>query len=113
MSRSDDAAVIELAIAPASAPGSFRVDVLCSPAGEAWAVVELPTGELMGRRAEVEAALLAAAASVRRSPETERPVREVGQELFAALLGVGEVICVRIVAGSTPWPGRAYSALYG
>jgi CHAT domain len=99
MSVSDDAAVIELVIAPGSAPGSFRVDLLSSPAGEASAVVELPTGALMARRAKVQAALLAVAASARRSPETERPVRDVGQELFAALLGIGEVAgCYRASA---------------
>ena len=84
--------VIEVAIGPGGAPGMFRVEVVASPAGEASAAVELDTDALLARRGLLQQAVLASAAPSRRVlPETERPVREVGQLLFAGLLGAGEV----------------------
>jgi sugar lactone lactonase YvrE len=73
-------------------PGRQRVEVVSSPVGEASAVAELNVAALLARRAELQQAVLASAAHTRRVlTETERCVREVGQQLFTALLGVGEV----------------------
>ena len=84
--------VIEVAIGPGGAPGLFRVEVVASPAGEASAAVELDADALLARRGLLQQAVLASAVSSRRVlPETEQPVREVGQLLFAGLLGTGEV----------------------
>jgi WD40 repeat protein len=84
--------VIEVAIGPGGAPGMFRVEVVASPAGEATATVELDAEALMARRGLLQQAVLASAVPSRRVlPETEQPVREVGEVLFAGLLGTGEV----------------------
>ena len=70
----------------------FRVEVVASPAGEASATVELDADSLLARRGLLQQAVLASAVPSRRVlPETEQPVREVGQVLFAGLLGTGEV----------------------
>ena len=84
--------VIEVAIGPGGAPGVFRVEVVASPAGEASAEVELDADSLLARRGLLQQAVLASAVPSRRVlPETEQPVREVGEVLFAGLLGTGEV----------------------
>jgi len=84
--------VIELSIGPGRVPGLFRVEVVTSPAGEAAAEVVLDTDSLLARRGLLQQAVLASAMPSRRVlPETEQPVREVGQVLFAGLLGAGEV----------------------
>ena len=73
-------------------PGMFRVEVVASPAGEATATVELDVDSLLARRGLLQHAVLASAVPSRRVlPETEQSVREVGEVLFAALLGTGEV----------------------
>ena len=70
----------------------FRVEVVASPAGEVSATVELDADGLLARRGLLQQAVLASAVPSRRVlPETEQPVREVGQVLFAGLLGTGEV----------------------
>ncbi len=84
--------VIEVAIGPGGAPGMFKVEVVASPAGEASATVQLDAGALLARRGLLQQAVLASAVPSRRVlPETEQPVREAGELLFAALLGAGEV----------------------
>ena len=84
--------VLEVAIGPGGAPGMFKVEVVASPAGEASATVELDADALLARRGLLQQAVLASAVPRRRVlPETERPVREVGELLFAGLLGAGEV----------------------
>ncbi len=84
--------VIEVAIGSGGAPGVFAVEVVASPAGEAKATVELDADALLARHEQLQQAVLASAVPSRRVlPETERPVREVGQALFAGLLGSGEV----------------------
>ncbi|HEY1001218.1 MAG TPA: CHAT domain-containing protein [Streptosporangiaceae bacterium] len=84
--------VIEVAIGPGGVRGMFKVEVVASPAGEASATVELDAEALLARRGLLQQAVLASAVSSRRVlPETEQPVREAGQALFAALLGAGEV----------------------
>ena len=107
VSTSDEAAEIELAIGPASASGSFKVEVLHSPAGEMSAVVELNVGALIARTSEIQAALRDGSSSARPSPETERPIREVGRELFTALLGAGDVAgCYRASVALAAERGR-------
>jgi len=55
-------------------------------------MVELDAESLLARRGLLQQAVLASAVPSRRVlPETEQPVREVGQVLFAGLLGTGEV----------------------
>jgi len=84
--------VIELAIGPGLAGGTFRVEVVASPAGEASVAAELDADSLLARRNLLQQAVLASAVSSRTLlSETERPVREVGEALFAGLLGTGEV----------------------
>jgi len=84
--------VIEVAISPGEAAGRFRVEVVSSPAGEASAVAGLDVGLMLTRRPELQQAVLASAVATRKVlPETEHCVREVGHQLFAALLGTGEV----------------------
>jgi hypothetical protein len=84
--------VIEVAIGPGGAPGVFAVEVVASPAGEAKTTVELDADALLARHGLLQQAVLASAVPSRRVlPETERPVREVGELLFAGLLGAGEL----------------------
>jgi CHAT domain len=84
--------VIEVAIGQGAAPTMFQVEVVASPAGEASAVVELDPGALLARRGLLQQAVLASAVSGRQVlPEAESPIREVGELLFAGLLGAGEV----------------------
>jgi hypothetical protein len=84
--------IIEVAIGPGTAAGRFRVEVIRSPAGEATEEIELDPGALLARRRELQYALLASAVPTRRYlSETEQSVREVGEALYAALLGTGEV----------------------
>jgi CHAT domain/WD domain, G-beta repeat len=84
--------VFEVAIGPGSAPGVFAVQVVRSPAGTASGSAVLDTRVLLARRPELQQALLGSAATTRRlRPGGERLVQEVGQALFAALLGSGEV----------------------
>ena len=90
--RTGAVTVIEVAIGPGGSPGVFRVEVVASPAGEASAAVELDADALLARRGLLQQAVLASAVPSRRVlPETEQPVREVGEVLFAGLLGAGEV----------------------
>jgi CHAT domain len=84
--------VIGLAIGPGGTRGTFRVEVVDSPAGQASTTVELDVDSLLARRGQLEQAVLASGVPSRRVlPETERPLRETGQVLFASLLGAGEV----------------------
>lgn len=84
--------MIELAIAPGRTAGSFRVEVVRSEAGETSAVVELDVDALLARRQQVEHAVLASAIASRGViTEVERPLREIGQALFTALLGSGDI----------------------
>jgi hypothetical protein len=84
--------VIEVAIGPGGVPGTFKVEVVTSPAGEASATVELDADALLARRGLLQQAVLASAVPSRRVlPETEQPVREAGELLFAGLLGTGEM----------------------
>src|SRR5215207_5455293 len=85
-------AVIEVAIGPGTGPGTFTVDVVDSPAGNATATVALDVETLLGGLPRLQEAVLASAVRRRRAlPETERPLREIGHILFQTLLGSGEV----------------------
>jgi hypothetical protein len=84
--------VIEVAIGPDRVPGTFRVEVVSSPTGEAAAVTVLDTAALLARCEELQQSVPVSAVATRRVlPETEECVREVGETLFKALLGAGEV----------------------
>jgi hypothetical protein len=86
------AAIIEVAIRRGDAHGTFTVEVVSSAAGEASASVTLNVDGLLSQRERLQSAVLASSVVSRRVlPETERPVREIGQLLFAATLGAGEV----------------------
>jgi hypothetical protein len=85
-------AVIELVITPGQAERTFRVEVVRSPAGEASTVVDLDVESLLARQGQLEQAVLASSVASRAIlPQTERPIREIGQTLFSALLGSGDV----------------------
>ena len=83
---------IEVAIGPGNAPGTFSVKVIASPAGEAAETVALDLGGLLGRRENLQQAVLASSVTSRRLLHTtELPMREMGKQLFTALLGTGRV----------------------
>jgi len=84
-------AVFEVAIGSGSVPGRVRVHVIDSPAGHASAMAELDVEGLAARRGLLEQEVLASAVPTRGIPETEQVLRQAGQELFAALLGAGQV----------------------
>ena len=84
------ASVIEVAIRREE--GAYRTEVVRSSAGQASALANLNVTAMTARRDEVRQAVLASAAMTGHVlPEYERPLREVGRQLFAALLGTGEV----------------------
>lgn len=84
--------VIELAVAPGQSSGTLQVEVLRSPAGEASTVVALDVEALLARGEQLEHAVLASAVANRGIlSQMERPLREIGQTLFSALLGSGDV----------------------
>ena len=72
--------------------GGVPGGVVDSPAGQVSATVKLDVDALLARRGSLQQAVLASAVPSRRLlPETERQVRDIGEVLFAALLGAGEV----------------------
>ncbi len=82
----------EVAIGPGNEPGLCHVDVLRSPAGQTSAQVRLDVDRWSDGRQGFQAAVLASGVLVRRVlTEHEQIIRDVGQELFVALLGTGEV----------------------
>ena len=85
-------AAFEVAIRQGGSAEAFVVEVVSSDAGEASESVVLDVDGLISRREKLQWAVLASAVATRRVlPETERPVRDIGQLLFTALLGTGEV----------------------
>jgi CHAT domain len=83
---------IEVAIIPGQAAGTFRVEVIRSPAGEAFAEIALDIEALLAKREQLQQVVLASTVATRAIlPQTERPLREMGQVLFSALLGSGDV----------------------
>jgi hypothetical protein len=78
--------VFELSVNRGAGPGSYGVQVVHSPAGEASAAFDVDVEALLARREPVQAALLASAAVTRgRVTQLEKPVRDLGTDLFAAL----------------------------
>ncbi len=59
--------------------------VRAAAGGEPVSTLELDVAEVLGRRELLEATLLASAVARRSGAAAERPVREVGQQLFEAL----------------------------
>lgn len=83
---------IEVAIKPADSNGSYRVDVLRSEAGEASAIVELDVEAQRRDRAELEQAVLSSSsADPAALALAECRLRDIGEVLFSAVLGTGEV----------------------
>lgn len=86
------ACVIELEINRGAAPDEYQVQVIQSPAGEATADVRLPSRPVLAARSHMQQALLASAVASRRLvSDVERPVRELGHELFMALFSPAAV----------------------
>ncbi len=72
-------------------PSGYRASVVGSPAGPAWADITLDLDSLTARRAELERAVLLSADQSRDVFAEQRTVRDIGQVLFGALLGTGDV----------------------
>ena len=84
--------IIELNIARADAPGSYEIQVIQSPAGEASATFELEPVDLIDKLDELQQTLLASSISSRRLVgRGEASIRRVGQRLFEALFGNPQV----------------------
>jgi CHAT domain len=83
-------AKIELTIGPGRAARSFRVEAR-SDDGEASAKVTLDVKSLLARRRELEKAVLASAVPNGANSSSTDPLREIGETLFFALLGSGDV----------------------
>jgi hypothetical protein len=85
-------AVVEVAIHSGRVPGRFRVEVVRSPAGEAFAETTPDVERLLAGREQFQQTLLASAVAARQiMTPAERVVRDTGRVLFDALLGTGEV----------------------
>jgi hypothetical protein len=82
---------IEIGIGPSDSSGSFRVEVLRSPAGEASAEITLDVESLLARRNQLARAVLKSGEGGRSALRQERLLREHGQVLFSALLGAEKV----------------------
>jgi hypothetical protein len=76
---------IELEIGPGRAEGSFAVRVIRPAGGGPSGSFVLDVPGLLGRRALLEATVLASAVRRRSVPAAEQPVRQAGRELFGAL----------------------------
>jgi tetratricopeptide (TPR) repeat protein len=78
---------IELEIGAGSGPGDYRVRVLQAAAGgEPVGSLRIDVDDLLSRRSQLEATVLASAVPARRTvPVAEQPVRQVGRQLFEAL----------------------------
>jgi hypothetical protein len=81
---------IEVEIDTGSTPGEYLVRVVHAPSGgEPEGTVRLPVDDLLERRQRVEETVLASSARARGGvvEELERPLRQVGHDLFEALFG--------------------------
>lgn len=78
---------IELEISPGTAPGEYAVRVVRAPAGgHPSGMFDLDVDAILNRLGDLEATVLSSAAVTRRRTSlAERPVREIGQQLFQAL----------------------------
>ncbi|MET8150792.1 CHAT domain-containing protein [Actinoplanes sp. NPDC049668] len=78
--------VFELSVDRAAGSGSYGVQVVRSPAGEAAAEFDVDVEAMLAQRGPIQAALLASSAATRgRLTLVEKPVRDLGTDLFAAL----------------------------
>ena len=77
---------IELEIGPGPRVGGYVVRVIEAAAGgEPTVSLDLDVEEILGQRGQLEKAVLASALVRRSIPEYERPVQDVGQQLFEAV----------------------------
>jgi tetratricopeptide (TPR) repeat protein len=78
---------IELELSAGSAQGDYLVRVIRAAAGgEPSGTLQLDVNDLLARRDQLEATVLASAVAARRSvPVAEQPVRQVGRQLFEAV----------------------------
>jgi hypothetical protein len=84
--------VFEVTIGPDGNHGRYRVDVLSSPdGGVATAVADLDVNAVLAWRRDLEQAVLISGISERGLPREEELVRSIGEALFTALLGTGDV----------------------
>jgi predicted nuclease of predicted toxin-antitoxin system len=84
--------VLELDISSGSTPGTYRVDIIQSPGGEATATFELDPTEIIDRIDDLQQTLLASSVSSRRLlSHGEVSVRNVGRRLFEALFSQQDV----------------------
>ncbi|WP_164205527.1 CHAT domain-containing protein [[Micrococcus luteus] ATCC 49442] len=99
---------MELEIGSGSVPGEYAVRVLRAPAGgHAAGTFDLDVEGILNRLANLEATVLASAAFARRqTPLAERPVREVGQQLFKALFSREVYGTYRASLGAAQQSGR-------
>lgn len=82
----------EVAIAPTGDAGKYRVDVLDSPdGGTTSAVAPLDVAALLAARAGLEEAVRFSSLGLPKLQAAEAGLRDVGRQLFAALLGTGNV----------------------
>jgi hypothetical protein len=78
--------IIELDISGTGVPGSYRVHIVQSPAGEASATSDFDPGKFIERLGDFQQTLLASSVTTRiLSSRGDRTVREVGRGLFDAL----------------------------
>jgi hypothetical protein len=99
---------IELEIGPGSIPGEYAVRVVRAPSGgHASGTFDLDVESILARLGDLEATVLASAALARRqTPARERPVRQVGQQLFQALFSREVYGTYRASLGAAQQSGR-------
>lgn len=99
---------IEVEISNGSIAGKYAVRVVRAPAGgHASGTFDLDVDAILNRLADLEATVLASAALARRqTPLAERPVREVGQQLFQALFSREVYGTYRASLGAAHQSGR-------
>ena len=86
------ACVLELDVERADAPGTYRVEVIRSPGGEAAATFRLEPAEIVDRLTDLQETLLASSVPSRRLlTRGETSVRSVGERLFEALFAQQDV----------------------
>ena len=86
------ASVLELDVSSSGTPGTYSVEIIRSPGGEASGTFRLEPAEIVGRLGELQDTLLASSVERRRVlSRGESSVRDVGQRLFEALFSQHDV----------------------